>query len=170
MGKKRQGPRLSTRVNVADVGGNSGGAGNIVEGEAGDKGIQLHEEGEGLADPSGGPQNGDLPLRRWLGGVASSNYASRWGRRGGSGPLPQGIPGGSDQGSSHLPTLRSSFATTQVLRGSISVGGRTLQYSTGRGSCPFILPGRDLPPRWVARCYGVIAGERPVISVLVPHS
>lgn len=53
---------LGAGVDVADVGGDAGCAGDIVEGEGGDEGVKLHEEGEGLADAAGGAEDGDLAL------------------------------------------------------------------------------------------------------------
>lgn len=47
---------------MADVGGDSGGAGDVVEGEVGDEGVELHEECERLADAAGGAQDGDFTL------------------------------------------------------------------------------------------------------------
>ena len=44
-------------LDVADVGGNTGGADDVVEGEGGDEGVELHEEGEGLVDPAGSAQD-----------------------------------------------------------------------------------------------------------------
>ena len=40
--------------------GRTRGATDIVEGEVGDTRVQLHEEGERLANATGGTENGDL--------------------------------------------------------------------------------------------------------------
>ena len=48
---------------MANIGGNTGGASDIVEGELRDKRVELHEQSQRLADPTGGAQNGDLALR-----------------------------------------------------------------------------------------------------------
>lgn len=48
------------RVDVGKVGGDTGSAADVVEGEVGDTGVQLHEQGERLADTTGGTENGDL--------------------------------------------------------------------------------------------------------------
>lgn len=53
---------LRSGVDVADVGGDAGGAGDIVEGELGDERVELHEESEGLADATGRAEDGDLAL------------------------------------------------------------------------------------------------------------
>lgn len=45
---------LRSGVDVADIGGDTGSSGDIVEGEAGNEGVELHEKGEGLPDPAGG--------------------------------------------------------------------------------------------------------------------
>jgi len=54
---------LRSGVDVANIGGNTGGASDIVEGELRDERVELHEQSERLADPTGGAQNGDLALR-----------------------------------------------------------------------------------------------------------
>lgn len=59
---------LGAGVDVADVGGDSGGAGDIVEGEVGDEGVKLHEKGKGLADPAGSAEDGNLALGGGVGG------------------------------------------------------------------------------------------------------
>jgi hypothetical protein len=64
---------LGRGVDVGDVGGDAGGAGDIVEGEGGDERVQLHEEGERLPDAAGRAEDGDLPLRlAGGGGVAAA--------------------------------------------------------------------------------------------------
>mmetsp|Transcript_6249 Transcript_6249/g.28186 ORF Transcript_6249/g.28186 Transcript_6249/m.28186 type:complete len:382 (-) Transcript_6249:40-1185(-) len=51
---------LGGGVDVGDVGGDAGGARDIVEGELGHEGVHLHEEAAGLADATGGAENRDL--------------------------------------------------------------------------------------------------------------
>lgn len=53
---------------MADIGGDAWSSGDIVEGELGDEGVELHEEGEGLADAASGAEDGDLTLRARAGG------------------------------------------------------------------------------------------------------
>lgn len=48
---------------MANIGGDTGGASDIVEGELGDERVELHEQSQRLADPTGSAQNGDLALR-----------------------------------------------------------------------------------------------------------
>ena len=48
---------------MANIGGNTGGASDIVEGELRDERVELHEQSQRLTDPTGGAQNGDLALR-----------------------------------------------------------------------------------------------------------
>jgi hypothetical protein len=57
---------------VGDVGGDAGGPGDIVEGEGGDKRVELHEERERLPDASRRAQDGHLPLRVGRGRVAAA--------------------------------------------------------------------------------------------------
>lgn len=38
---------------------------DIVEGEVSDKGVELHEQGQGLANATGGTENGNLGGLRW---------------------------------------------------------------------------------------------------------
>lgn len=62
--KERERERdLRSGVDVANIGGNTGGASDIVEGELRDKRVELHEQSQRLTDPTGGAQNGDLALR-----------------------------------------------------------------------------------------------------------
>lgn len=49
---------------MADIGGDTRRATDIVEAERGDEGVLLEEEGEGLADSSTGTEDGDLRLAR----------------------------------------------------------------------------------------------------------
>ena len=53
---------LRSGVDMADVRSDAGGVGDIVEGEGGDEGVKLHEEGEWLTDPSRSSQDRHLPL------------------------------------------------------------------------------------------------------------
>lgn len=70
---RARGRYLGRGVDVGDVGGDAGGAGDIVEGEGGDERVQLHEEGERLPDAAGRAEDGDLPLRlAGGGGVAAA--------------------------------------------------------------------------------------------------
>lgn len=47
-------------VDVGDIGTDTGGATDVVEGQLSDAGVELEEEGEGLADTAGGTEDGDL--------------------------------------------------------------------------------------------------------------
>ena len=47
-------------VDVRDIGGNTGSATDIVEGEIGDAGVHLEEKREGLADTARGTEDGNL--------------------------------------------------------------------------------------------------------------
>lgn len=38
---------------------------DVVEGEVSDKGVELHEQGQGLANATGGTENGNLGSLRW---------------------------------------------------------------------------------------------------------
>lgn len=58
---------------MGDVGGDSGGAGDIVERERRDERVQLHEERQRLTDAAGRAKDGHLPLRlSGGGGVAAA--------------------------------------------------------------------------------------------------
>ena len=60
-------------VDVGDIGGDAGGGRDIVEGEGGDEGVQLHEESQRLPDAAGRAEDGHLPLRLpGCGGVAAA--------------------------------------------------------------------------------------------------
>lgn len=63
---------LRSGVDVADVSCDAGSSGDIVEGEVGDERVELHEEGEGLADAAGGSEDGDLALGDGLRRVAAA--------------------------------------------------------------------------------------------------
>lgn len=63
---------LRSGVDVADVSCDAGSSGDIVEGKVGDEWVELHEEGEGLADAAGGSEDGDLALGDGLSRVAAA--------------------------------------------------------------------------------------------------
>ena len=49
-------------IDVRDISSNTGSAADIVEVKGGDLGVELEEEGQGLADASAGAEDGDLVL------------------------------------------------------------------------------------------------------------
>jgi hypothetical protein len=51
---------LGLGVDVGDVGGNTGSSADVVEGELSDAGVELEEEGEGLANATAGTEHGNL--------------------------------------------------------------------------------------------------------------
>ena len=53
---------------MADVGSNTRGPTDVVEGKLGDMGVELEEEGKRLADTSAGAEDGDLGLAGCGGG------------------------------------------------------------------------------------------------------
>lgn len=53
---------LRSGVDVADVSGNAGSVGDIIEGERGDERVKLHEERKWLADPTGGAEDDDFAI------------------------------------------------------------------------------------------------------------
>ena len=61
---------------MADVSGDAGSAGDVVESESGDERVELHEHGEGLADAAGGAEDRHLALRRGVGGVGKGRSES----------------------------------------------------------------------------------------------
>ena len=67
-----EGLYLRSGVDVAHIGSDAWGAGDIVEGEGGNEWVELHQEGQGLPDPAGGAEDGHLALRRRLAGVATA--------------------------------------------------------------------------------------------------
>lgn len=78
---------------MADIGGDTRRAADIVEVETRDVRVELEEEREGLADASAGAKNGDLclarrrrgeltGLRKGAGGRAGEHGGSRTGQRG----------------------------------------------------------------------------------------
>lgn len=67
---------------MADIGGDAGSAGEIVEGELGDERVELHEEGERLTDAAGGPEHGDLTAGD---GLRREGSPGKVRRRGGGG-------------------------------------------------------------------------------------
>ena len=66
--------RFTGSRNVGDVGGDSGGADDVVAGEFGDVGGKLAEEGEGLTDSTGRAENGDFRLEEGVGRVERSDF------------------------------------------------------------------------------------------------
>mmetsp|Transcript_2467 Transcript_2467/g.9634 ORF Transcript_2467/g.9634 Transcript_2467/m.9634 type:complete len:389 (-) Transcript_2467:19-1185(-) len=70
-------------VDVRDVRGDAGGAGDVVQGKLRDQGVHLHEQAAGLADTAGGAQDGDLVpaglLHRLGGGAGNAGGAEKSG-------------------------------------------------------------------------------------------
>ena len=71
------GEDLRSAVDVADIGGDTRGPSDIVEGEPGDQRVELHQQSQRLPDTPGGAENGDLALRDGFGGVATSSDVGR---------------------------------------------------------------------------------------------
>ena len=63
---------LKSGVDVANIGSNTGGASDIVEGELRDKKVELHKQSQRLADPTSRAQNVTATLRP---GIESDEYA-----------------------------------------------------------------------------------------------
>jgi hypothetical protein len=57
---------------VADIGGDTGSVSNIVESEAGDERIKLHEKGKWLTDTSSSTEDGNLAVGNGLRGIATA--------------------------------------------------------------------------------------------------
>ena len=91
---------------MADVSSDSGGSGDIVEGEPGDERVELHKEGKGLADPTGGAEDRDLALGDGAGVERSPEEVA------GFAPLDGGFHR-SEQRSSHLSLERRGRGETR---------------------------------------------------------
>ena len=63
---------LRSGADVANIGGNTRGASDIVEGELTDKKVELHKQSQRLADPTDSAQNVTMTLRL---GTESDEYA-----------------------------------------------------------------------------------------------
>ena len=63
---------LKSGVDVANIGSNTGGASDIVEGELRDKKVELHKQSQRLADPTSSAQNVTATL---CPGIESYEYA-----------------------------------------------------------------------------------------------
>jgi hypothetical protein len=69
-------------VDVGDIGGNTRGQADIVEGELSDAGVQLEQQGEGLADTTGSAEDGDLgELKKDCESVNDQLESNEWIRR-----------------------------------------------------------------------------------------
>lgn len=71
---------LRSSIDVTDISGDTGSTSNIVEGEPGDEGVELHEKGEGLTNPAGGSEDGHFAIG---GGFSPIATAEEMGAEGG---------------------------------------------------------------------------------------
>jgi hypothetical protein len=71
------GEHLRSGVDVADIGGDTGGPSDIVKGELGNQRVELHQQRQRLPDTPGGAKDGDLALGDGVGGVATSSDVGR---------------------------------------------------------------------------------------------
>lgn len=107
---------LRSGVDVADIGGDTGCAGDIVKGELGDKRVEFHEQSEGLADPAGGTEDGDLALGDGVDGVSTTRDVPRYGR-----------PYGSENGRPHCSHSERERIETEELRERVLGSGVAVQ-------------------------------------------
>lgn len=67
---------------MADVSGNAGSVGDIIEGERGDERVKLHEERKGLPNPTGGAEDDDFAIgNRFRGESSAEKTLLQWGSR-----------------------------------------------------------------------------------------
>ena len=71
---------LRSGVDVADISGNAWSVSDIIERKLRNKRVKLHEESQGLADPSSCAQDGDFPVGYGFSGISSAEEVLSGGR------------------------------------------------------------------------------------------